>query len=121
MWRRQHRRMVASLLGLGIIIGLSGCGASMPSAGSDAKVSANTEFRGSGLKSGMVLGWDNRLYQLVGTVNENQVGKKLDQVTYHGTLGMSFTLFALAGQPASHAIVFETTQGKFFKAIVTSR
>ena len=122
MRRATNRRMAAMVWGLGmtIMVGLTACGAGVPSAPSTVTVSP-AEFQGSGLKPGLVLGWHTRLYQLVGTVNEKQVGKKLGQVLYHGPLGTSFVLFALRGQPTSHVIVFETTQGKFFKAIVTRR
>jgi hypothetical protein len=114
--------MAAMVWGLGmtIMVGLTACGAGVSSDPSTVAVST-AEFQGSGLKPGLVLGWHTRLYQLVGTVNEKQVGKKLGQVLYHGPLGRSFVLFALRGQPTSHVIVFETTQGKFFKAIVTRR
>ena len=122
MRRATNRRMAAMVWGLGmtIMVGLTACGAGVSSDPSTVAVST-AEFQGSGLKPGLVLGWHTRLYQLVGTVNEKQVGKKLGQVLYHGPLGRSFVLFALRGQPTSHAIVFETTQGQFFKAIVTSR
>ncbi len=122
MRRATNRRMAAMVWGVGmtIMVGLTACGASGSSTPSTVAVST-AEFQGSGLKPGLVLGWHTRLYQLVGTVNETQVGKKLGQVLYHGPLGRSFVLFALRGQPISRVIVFETTQGQFFKAIVTSR
>ena len=107
-------------LGMTIMVGLTACGAGVSSDPSTVAVST-AEFQGSGPKPGLVLGWHTRLYQLVGTVNEKQVGKKLGQVLYHGPLGRSFVLFALRGHPTSHVIVFETTPGKFFKAIVTRR
>ena len=122
MRRATNRRMAAMVWGLGmtIMVGLTACGAGVSSDPSTVAVST-AEFQGSGLKPGLVLGWHTRLYQLVGTVNEKQVGKKLGQVLYHGPLGRSFVLFALRGHPTSHVIVFETTPGKFFKAIVTRR
>ena len=121
--RRKRRWRTASMVwGLGItlmaiMVGITACGTNMFSGKETAKLSV-VEFQGSGLKPGMVLGWHNRLYQLVGTVNANQVGKKLGQVLYHGPLGQSFVLFTLRGQNPSRVIVFKTTQGQFFRAII---
>jgi hypothetical protein len=76
------------------MIRLVGCGSKVPSAraGVDAAVN-RAAFQGSGLNPGIELGWHDRLYQLVDAVNANQVGRKLGEVVYHGSLGMSFTLF----------------------------
>ncbi len=112
--------IIAWVLGMPILVGLTGCGVGVSSALSTGAVST-AEFQGSGLKPGLVLGWQTRLYQIVGTVNAKHVGKKLGQVLYHGPFGRSFVLFALRGQPTSHALVFKTMQDTFFKAIGTRR
>ena len=74
-------------------------------------------FQGTGLKPGMELGWDNRLYQLVTTVLSTEVGQRLGAVSYHGNIGMFFTLYALDGNSISCDIVFKTPQGKFFEGL----
>lgn len=123
MQQPAHRKSALMVWGLGtilmtIMVGVTACGTNTSASQTPAKVST-AEFQGSGLKPGVVLGWNNRLYQLVGTVGANQVGQKLGSVLYHGSLGQSFVLFALKRQPPSRVMVFKTTQGQFFRAIVT--
>ena len=97
----------------------TGCGAGSPAyrARADDVAINRAAFRGTGLKPGGELGWDNRLYQLVTTVPPTKVGKRLGEVSYHGNLGMFFTLYALDGHPTSYGIVFKTDQGKFFEGL----
>lgn len=99
-------------------MGLTGCGAGSPAYRASADVAINrAAFQGTGLKPGIELGWDNRVYQLVTTVPPREVGSRLGAVSYHGNIGMFFTLYAWVGHPTSHGIVFETDQGKFFEGL----
>jgi len=71
-----------------LMMGLTGCGAGSPAYRASAGVAINREaFQGTGLKPGIELGWDNRLYQLVTTVGPTKAGRRLIEALYHGTLG----------------------------------
>lgn len=113
------RKRMVLLLSLSVVVmGLTGCGTGSLAYRGSAKVVINrAAFQGTSLKPGIELGWDNRLYQLVTTVDPSKVGRRLGEVVYHGTLGMGFTLYRLVGHPTSYGIAFETDQGKFFEGL----
>ncbi len=113
------RLRIILLLSMGsVVMGLTGCGVGPSASRTRTDVTINqAAFQGTGIKPGIQLGWDNRLYQLVKTVGPTKVGHRLGEVLYHGTLGMSFTLYALIGHSTSYGIVFETDQGKFFEGL----
>lgn len=113
------RRRIALLLSMGaVVMGLTACGSGSPAYRASADVSIDrAAFQGTGLKPGMELGWNNRLYQLVTTVPSSQVGQRLGAVSYHGNIGMFFTLCALVGYSTSRGIVFKTAKGKFFEGL----
>ncbi len=101
-----------------VVMGLTGCGAGSPAYRASSDVAINrSAFQGTGIKPGIELGWHNRLYQLVNTVGPMKVGHRLGAVSYHGNIGMFFTLYALAGHSTSRGIVFKTPQGKFFEGL----
>ena len=111
------RRRIALLLSMsGVLMGLTACGSgSTAYRASAARVINRATFQGTGLKPGMELGWDNRLYQLVTTVPPTKVGHRLGEVIYHGPLAMGFTLYTLVGHSTSYGIVFKTDKGRFFE------
>ena len=113
------RIRIALLLSVSaLMMGLTGCGSGSPAYRASADVAINrAAFQGTGLKPGIELGWDNRLYKLVTTVPPTKVGHGLGTVLYHGPLGMGFTLYALIGHSTSYGIVFETAQGKYFEGL----
>ena len=113
------RRRIALLLSMsGVLMGLTACGSGSTAYRASADVPINrAAFQGTGLKPGMELGWDNRLYQLVTTVLSTEVGQRQGAVSYHGNIGMFFTLYALAGHATSRGIVFKTPQGNFFEGL----
>ena len=113
MWRR---RMTLLLSVSALMMGLTGCGSGLPAyrASADRMINRAT-FHGTGIKPGIELGWDNRLYQLVTTVPPTKVGHRLGEVIYHGPLAMGFTLYTLVGHSTSYGIVFKTDKGRFFE------
>jgi hypothetical protein len=113
------RLRIALLLSMSaVVMGLTGCGSGSPAYRASADVAINrAAFQGTGLKPGIELGWHNRLYQLVATVPSTEVGQRLGAVSYHGNIGMFFTLYALHGHSTSRGIVFKTPQGKFFEGL----
>ncbi len=113
-----RRRLVLLLSVSALMMGLTGCGVGSPASRASADGVINrAAFQGTGLKPGMELGWDNRLYQLVTTVPPTKVGLRLGEVSYHGNIGMVFSLYALAGHSTSYGIVFKTDQGRFFEGL----
>jgi hypothetical protein len=101
-----------------LMMGLTGCGVGPPGDRASADGMINrAAFQGTGLKPGVELGWDNRLYRLVTTVPSTEVGPRLGVAAYHGNIGMFFTLYALVGDSISRGIVFQTPSGKFFEGI----
>jgi len=113
-----RRRMALLLSVSALMMGLTGCGEGSAAYGASTDVAiSRAAFQGTGLKPGVELGWDNRLYQLVTTVPLTKVGQRLGEVSYHGNIGMVFMLYALGGHPTSYGIVFKTDQGKFFEGL----
>ena len=68
--------------------------------------------------TGAVLGWDNNLYKLTAAINANRIGKKLGEVSYHGSVSGVFTIFQLSGSTPAKDVVFETN-GHYYGAVVT--
>ena len=97
------RRRLALLLSVSaLMMGLTGCGVGPPGDRASADGMINrAAFQGTGLKPGVELGWDNRLYRLVTTVPSTEVGPRLGVAAYHGNIGMFFTLYALVGDSIS--------------------
>ena len=69
--------------------------------------------------TGAILGWNNNLYKLTSSISPRHMEKKLGAVTYHGSISESFTIFQLSGSSPAKAVVFESEDGHFYKAVVT--
>ena len=117
--RMTRRRSMHGLLMVSfIILGASGCGTQVPLYRAAANASVNNAaFQGSGVNPGVILPWHNRVYELVDTVNSHQAGPMLGHMRYYGALNMRVTVFAWDGHPTSRGIVFQTDNGKLFKAL----
>ena len=68
--------------------------------------------------TGAVLGWDHTLYKLTSSISARHIGKQLGVVTYHGSISGEFTIFQLSGANPTKAIVFESENGHYYKAVV---
>ena len=69
---------------------------------------------------GGILGWDNNVYKLTSFISASRVGKKLGVASYHGRLSGEFSIFQLSGSSPSKALVFETSGGQYYKAVLTT-
>ena len=71
--------------------------------------------------SGLVLGWQERLYRLSAEVPSSLVGKQLGTAAYHGNVGLAFKVYRLRLIPTSKAVVFQVIGGgPYWKAQVTT-
>ncbi len=70
---------------------------------------------------GAVLGWNNALYKLTASANAKAIGKKLGSVFYHGPISGDFTVFQQLGTNPANEVIFKSSGGHYFKAVVTQR
>jgi hypothetical protein len=97
---------VKKLIGLLVLVSvLTGCGTTKPQ---------------SNIVSGTVLSWHNVLYKVVSPRSADMIGNRLGTVSYHGRVSGEFTVFQLAGTDPAKGLVFESSDGHYFKAIATS-
>jgi hypothetical protein len=71
----------------------------------------------SNIRTGTVLGWDNQLYTIISQTNASDVGNKLGEASYHGMVSGLFSVFEFQGSKFENDIIFEGTNGKYYKAI----
>lgn len=53
-------------------------------------------------------------------ISVGNIGNKLGTVSYHGEVSGGFTVFQLSGTDPAKGIVFESSDGHYFKAIAAN-
>ena len=74
----------------------------------------------SGNLTGSVLGWRNELYKIVSPISGSNIGNKLGTVSYHGIVSGEFTIFKNSGTDPAKGVIFESSDGHYFKAMATA-
>ncbi|MDQ7094569.1 hypothetical protein REC12_13315 [Desulfosporosinus sp. PR] len=79
--------------------------------------SSEVSYFQSNIRTGTVLGWNNKLYTIMSQTNASDAGNKLGEVSYHGRESGLYSIFEFRKTNPENSIMFEAPNGKYYRAI----